>query len=1168
MTSSNEIRRSFLDHFAGAGHTVVPSAPLVPLGDPSLMFVNAGMVPFKNVFTGLETRPYVRAASSQKCVRAGGKHNDLDNVGYTLRHHTFFEMLGNFSFGDYFKADAIEHAWALLTREWGIDPARLTVTVYHTDDEAFDLWKRIAGLPDARIIRIASNDNFWSMGDTGPCGPCSEIFFDHGAHIPGGPPGSPDEDGDRFVEIWNLVFMQYEQVDAATRLDLPKPSIDTGMGLERIAAVLQGTPDNFETDTFRALIDAAGALTGQHARGDMKASLRIVADHLRCSGFLIADGVLPSSDGRGYVLRRIMRRAMRHAQLLGSTEPLMWRLVPALAGAMGAAYPELARAQPLIEETLKLEETRFRVTLDRGLRLLDEATAAMAPGATLPGETAFKLYDTYGFPYDLTEDALRGQGLAVDRAGFETAMAEQRRAARAAWTGSGEAKDAAVWFDVLDAVGPTEFVGYTADHAVARVVALVKDGARVDAAEGEVAILVNQTPFYAESGGQMGDAGTIAGERFTATVRDATKALGKLFVHHATVSGEVRVGDEVRLTIDTARRAEVRANHSATHLLHAALRHRLGGHVTQKGSLVAPDRLRFDFAQPRALTAEDIAAVEAEVNRHIRENSPVATRLMTPDAAIAEGRDGAVRRKIWRGGARALHGPRGRWFVVGRTVRRHACGCAGRHRPVQDCGRKRGRRRGAPGGGADRRGRAPISVRARNRAARSRRGDQGAPRGGPRARCRAGRRPTAARTRTRGRQARACAGRRHRSRRTGRARAGRGHRLHRPGHRRPRSQGAARSDRRRQGAAGQRRRSHGRGQRWPRERLGRRHRRSHAPPLRRRSGPPRRRGARRAGRRRAARYGAGGRAGRQQSLRRHRRGARGAREHCGGCVTPLSRKAGEVARSAGGGVAAPNPAAPFGHLPRSAGEGRIAPLLLLAAAVQQILAPLVIGTPGTSPLSDVATRTPMQPATWAFAIWGPIYLGALILAVWQAFGAGAREPALARVRLPLTGLYIGSTVWLAAAASPAKWLTPPILFAMVALALIAMLRLARPARPLSRATKLIAGWPTALYAGWVSAAAFVNSAVIGPEYGLGTAGLGTGGLAVALTAAAAALAIAVTIASRGALAYVLAVVWALTGIIFANARGGSGSLDVMFTATGAAVLLLATLLAIRRTRRA
>ena len=637
MTSSNDIRRSFLDHFARAGHTVVPSAPLVPLGDPSLMFVNAGMVPFKNVFTGLETRPYVRAASSQKCVRAGGKHNDLDNVGYTLRHHTFFEMLGNFSFGDYFKAEAIEHAWGLLTREWGIDPERLTVTVYHTDDEAAALWRRIAGLPAGRIIRIASNDNFWSMGDTGPCGPCSEIFFDHGPSIAGGPPGSAEQDGDRFVEIWNLVFMQYEQVAAATRLNLPRPSIDTGMGLERVAAVLQGTPDNFETDTFQALIGPCAALTGVDPHGPMKASHRIIADHLRASGFLIADGVLPSSDGRGYVLRRIMRRAMRHAQLLGAAEPLMWRLVPALVGAMGAAYPELARAQPLIEETLKLEETRFRVTLDRGLRLLDEATAGMAPGATLPGETAFRLYDTYGFPYDLTEDALRGQGLGVDRAGFDVAMAEQRRAARAAWTGSGEAKDAAVWFDVLDAVGPTEFVGYTADHAVARVVALVNDGAQVEAAEGEVAILVNQTPFYAESGGQMGDAGTIAGERFAAIVRDASKALGKLFVHHASVTGEIRVGDEVRLTIDVARRAEVRANHSATHLLHAALRHRLGGHVTQKGSLVAPDRLRFDFAQPRTLTAGDIAVVEAEVNRHIRENDGVTTRLMTPDAAIAEG---------------------------------------------------------------------------------------------------------------------------------------------------------------------------------------------------------------------------------------------------------------------------------------------------------------------------------------------------------------------------------------------------------------------------------------------------------------------------------------------------------------------------------------------------
>ena len=638
MTSSNDIRRSFLDHFARAGHNVMPSAPLVPLGDPSLMFVNAGMVPFKNVFTGLETRPYVRAASSQKCVRAGGKHNDLDNVGYTLRHHTFFEMLGNFSFGDYFKADAIEHAWTLLTREWGIDPARLTVTVYHTDDEAAALWRKIAGLPQARIVRIATNDNFWSMGDTGPCGPCSEIFYDHGPDVAGGPPGSAGQDGDRFVEIWNLVFMQYEQVDAATRLDLPRPSIDTGMGLERVAAVLQGTPDNFETDTFRAIIGQSGALTGTDTHGAMKASHRIIADHLRASGFLIADGVLPASDGRGYVLRRIMRRAMRHAQMLGAAEPLMWRLVPSLVAEMGLAYPELARAQPLIEETLKLEETRFRVTLDRGLRLLDEATQGKAAGDTLPGDVAFKLYDTYGFPYDLTEDALRAQGIAVDRAGFDLAMAEQRRAARAAWTGSGDAKDGAVWFDVLDTVGSTEFVGYTADHAVARVVALVRDGLVVDrAVDGEVSVLVNQTPFYAESGGQQGDAGTIAGERFTAAVTDATKALGKLFVHHARLSGEVRVGDEVALTIGTARRAEIRANHSATHLLHAALRRRLGGHVTQKGSLVAPDRLRFDFAQPRALTPDDIAAVEAEVNRYIRENSPVATRLMTPEAAIAEG---------------------------------------------------------------------------------------------------------------------------------------------------------------------------------------------------------------------------------------------------------------------------------------------------------------------------------------------------------------------------------------------------------------------------------------------------------------------------------------------------------------------------------------------------
>jgi len=640
VTSSNDIRRSFLDHFARAGHNVVPSAPLVPLGDPSLMFVNAGMVPFKNVFTGLETRPYVRAASSQKCVRAGGKHNDLDNVGYTLRHHTFFEMLGNFSFGDYFKADAIEHAWTLLTREWGIDPARLTVTVYHTDDEAAALWRKIAGLPQARIVRIATNDNFWSMGDTGPCGPCSEIFYDHGPGVAGGPPGSTGQDGDRFVEIWNLVFMQYEQVDAATRLDLPRPSIDTGMGLERVAAVLQGTPDNFETDTFRAIIGQSGALTGTDTHGAMKASHRIIADHLRASGFLIADGVLPASDGRGYVLRRIMRRAMRHAQMLGASDPLMWRLVPSLVAEMGLAYPELARAQPLIEETLKLEETRFRVTLDRGLRLLDEATQGKAAGDTLPGDFAFKLYDTYGFPYDLTEDALRAQGIAVDRDGFDAAMAEQRRAARAAWTGSGEAKDGAVWFDVLDTVGSTEFVGYTGEEATARIAALVKDGISVSEATGDVAIVVNQTPFYAESGGQLGDEGLLTLEKRDeyVPIDNTTKALGKLFVHHGRAGNTVlRVGDEVHLLIDRENRAQIRANHSATHLLHAALRHRLGSHVTQKGSLVAPDRLRFDFAQPRALTPDDIAAVEAEVNRHIRDNSPVATRLMTPDAAIAEG---------------------------------------------------------------------------------------------------------------------------------------------------------------------------------------------------------------------------------------------------------------------------------------------------------------------------------------------------------------------------------------------------------------------------------------------------------------------------------------------------------------------------------------------------
>ncbi len=639
MTTTNEIRRSFLEHFGKAGHKIVPSAPLVPQNDPTLMFVNAGMVPFKNVFTGLESRPYTTATSSQKCVRAGGKHNDLDNVGYTARHHTFFEMLGNFSFGDYFKADAIDHAWRLLTREWGISADRLTVTVYHTDDDAAALWRKIAGLPDSRIIRIPTNDNFWSMGDTGPCGPCSEIFYDHGDHIPGGPPGSPDEDGDRFVEIWNLVFMQYEQVDSATRLDLPKPSIDTGMGLERIAAVLQGVHDNYDTDVFRALIAASEDRTAP-ATSASRASHRIIADHLRASCFLVADGVLPSNDGRGYVLRRIMRRAMRHAHLLGAPEPLMHRLVPALTGVMGAAFPELVRAQPLIEETLKLEETRFRQTLERGLGLLDEATARLAPGATLPGDVAFKLYDTFGFPYDLTEDALRAQGRAVDRAGFDTAMAEQKRAARAAWTGSGARASDTVWFDLVESGGATEFTGYSGLKAEAQIVALVRDGVQVDRANaGEnVDIVTNQTPFYGESGGQAGDSGAISGDNMTATVRETSKQLGKLIVHHATIdTGTIAVGDTVALAVSGDKRAKLRANHSATHLLHAALRHRLGGHVTQKGSLVAADRLRFDFSQPRALTADDIAAVEAEVNAQIRGNRPVLTRLMTPDAAIEAG---------------------------------------------------------------------------------------------------------------------------------------------------------------------------------------------------------------------------------------------------------------------------------------------------------------------------------------------------------------------------------------------------------------------------------------------------------------------------------------------------------------------------------------------------
>jgi len=641
MTSTNDIRRSFLEYFEKNGHSRVPSAPLVPHNDPTLMFVNACMVPFKNVFTGLESRPYSQATSSQKCVRAGGKHNDLDNVGYTARHHTFFEMLGNFSFGDYFKDRAIELAWNLVTKEWGLSPDRLTATVYHTDEEAFALWKKISGLPDSRIIKIPTKDNFWAMGDDGPCGPCSEIFYDHGDHLPGGPPGSPNEDGDRFVEIWNLVFMQFEQAAGEIVSELPSKSIDTGMGLERIAAVLQGVHDNYETDQFRALIEASEELTHTKAEGPTQASHRVIADHLRASGFLVADGVLPANEGRGYVLRRIMRRAMRHAHLLGAEEPLMWRLVPALVAEMGAAYPELVRAQPLIEATLLQEETRFRQTLVTGLRLLDEATAGLADGGTLAGKTAFKLYDTYGFPYDLTEDALRARGLKVDRDGFDAAMAEQKTKARAAWKGSGAKASDELWFDLVEEFGSTEFTGYAGDQGEGAVLAIVKNGERVSEAEvGEtVQVLLNQTPFYGESGGQIGDSGKLTTLKgFQGEVEDTTKPLGKLHVLLTkVVAGELSVGETVQQKVDSERRNRIRANHSATHLLHAALRHRLGTHVTQKGSLVAPDYFRFDFSHPKAMTREEIEQVEADVNAQIRGNETVTTRLMTPDEAIAAG---------------------------------------------------------------------------------------------------------------------------------------------------------------------------------------------------------------------------------------------------------------------------------------------------------------------------------------------------------------------------------------------------------------------------------------------------------------------------------------------------------------------------------------------------
>lgn len=640
MSSASDVRQAFLDYFAKNGHSMVESSPLVPRNDPTLMFTNAGMVQFKNVFTGQEKRPYTRATTSQKCVRAGGKHNDLDNVGYTARHHTFFEMLGNFSFGDYFKDDAIPLAWNLITKDYGLPKEKLWVTVYHDDDQAFDIWKKI-GVPESRIVRIATSDNFWAMGDTGPCGPCSEIFYDHGDKIFGGPPGSPDADGDRYIEIWNLVFMQFEQVTKEQRVSLPKPSIDTGMGLERITAVMQGKHDNYDIDLMRALIEASADASSTDPDGAHKVSHRVVADHLRSSCFLIADGVLPSNEGRGYVLRRIMRRAMRHAQLMGCKEPLMHRLVPTLVSEMGRAYPELGRAEALIAETLKLEETRFKQTLDRGLRLLDEATASMSKGDMLPGETAFKLYDTFGFPLDLTQDALRPRGINVNLDGFQTAMAAQKAEARKAWAGSGEAATEKVWFEIKDDKGATEFLGYDTQSAEGQIVAIVVNGQPAEAAKAgsEVAIVLNQTPFYGESGGQQGDSGlivTAGGARVE--ISDTQKKLGALHAHLGkVVEGTLKVGDMAILTVDATRRGAIASNHSATHLLHAALRRKLGDHVTQKGSLVSPDRFRFDISHPKAITGAELQAVEAEVNAMIRQNDAVTTRLMTPDEAIAAG---------------------------------------------------------------------------------------------------------------------------------------------------------------------------------------------------------------------------------------------------------------------------------------------------------------------------------------------------------------------------------------------------------------------------------------------------------------------------------------------------------------------------------------------------
>ena len=639
MATMNDIRSTFLNYFARNDHTVVASSPLVPRNDPTLMFANSGMVQFKNLFTGVEKRDYQRATTSQKCVRAGGKHNDLDNVGYTARHHTFFEMLGNFSFGDYFKTEAIPFAWELLTKEFGIDKSKLLVTVYHTDDEAAAIWKKVAGLSDDRIIRIATNDNFWMMGPTGPCGPCTEIFYDHGDHIWGGPPGSPEEDGDRFIEIWNLVFMQNEQFEDGSMTALDQQSIDTGMGLERIAALLQGKHDNYDTDLMRALIEASADASSNDPDGPGKTHHRVIADHLRSTSFLMADGVMPSNDGRGYVLRRIMRRAMRHVHLLGVKDPMMHRLVPALVSQMGAAYPELVQAQALIQETLQLEETRFRQTLERGLKLLDDEVAGLPQAAELSGQAAFKLYDTYGFPLDLTQDALREKGRSVDLPGFEAAMADQKAKARAAWSGTGEAADSSLWFDIAEQHGSTDFLGYDTEIAEAQILNLVRDGKNLAQADtGESALVVlNQSPFYAESGGQVGDQGVLSCETGSARITDTKKVAG-VFLHYAEItSGHLQPGIGCSVAVDHQRRSAIRANHSATHLLHEALRGHLGAHVAQRGSLNAADRLRFDFSHAKALTAQELQLVETEVNAYIRQNSAVTTRIMTPDDARAIG---------------------------------------------------------------------------------------------------------------------------------------------------------------------------------------------------------------------------------------------------------------------------------------------------------------------------------------------------------------------------------------------------------------------------------------------------------------------------------------------------------------------------------------------------